>query len=102
MNFDSDKYHLWAYGKQKWFEVTEHPDTIINTSCEHTSPDWFDNVPEGKILILQSNDFWDGDGHISCSNSLEEFSVMYPLQTTYYEGKMKFEKYNRFMLVGIK
>ncbi len=48
MNFDSDKYHLWAYGKEKWFEVNESPDTIINTSCEHTNTDWFDNIPKGK------------------------------------------------------
>jgi len=102
MNFTNDRYKLYSYSKHKWFDAEESPDTIINTSCEHTSIDWFDNVPKGKIVILQSNDFLDGDGHINCMPNLEHFKSTYPLTTIWYDGSMTFEKYKRFMLFGVK
>jgi len=102
LNFSQDTYSLYSYGKDKWFEVTEQADTIINTSCEHTSPSWFDNVPSGKIVVLQSNNFIEGDGHINCMTDLDEFQMTYPLTKTWYAGSMTFQKYKRFMMIGVK
>ena len=36
------------------------PDTIINTSCEHIRNfnSWYNAIPQGKLLILQSNNFF--------------------------------------------
>jgi hypothetical protein len=34
--------------------------------------------------------------------NLEEFEIKYPLQEIYYKGQIKFEKYTRFMLIGVK
>jgi len=102
LNFEDDGNALYSYAKDKWFMVHEKADTIINTSCEHTHPSWFDNVPKGKIVILQSNDFIDGDGHVNCMTDLEEFKEVYPLTEMWYDGSMTFPKYKRFMLVGVK
>ena len=102
LTFEGDSYELYSYAKDKWFEVNETPDTIINTSCEHTNSFWFHKVPDGKIVILQSNNFLDGDGHINCMEDLDEFKEIYPLSRIWYDGSMTFEKYKRFMLVGVK
>lgn len=84
-------------------ELTENPDTLINTSCEHIDlPKWWKMLPVGTLVILQSNDFKDGDGHINCVDSLEEFKKQAPMLETYYEGVLELEKYNRFMLIGLK
>jgi len=102
MNFEKDSYKLYSYGKQKWFDVSESPDTIINTSCEHTSSDWYYKVPSDKVVILQSNNSFAEEGHINAVASLDEFKDMYPMRRVFYGGSMTFEKYKRFMLVGIK
>ena len=102
LNFEDDTYKLYSYAKDKWFEVNEKPDTIINTSCEHTEPSWFDNVPKGKIVILQSNNLLEISEHVNCVTDLEEFKEMYPLTETWYDGTMELQKYTRFMLIGIK
>ena len=81
------------------------PDTIINTSCEHILDfkKWFDKIPNGTKVILQSNNL-DIPEHVNKVNSIEEFVAMCPL-TTYViaEGK-KMEKmeYTRYLIVGIK
>lgn len=100
LNFNSDKYRLWSYKKEEWFDVIESPDTIINTSCEHISPDWFKNISTDKLIILQSNNFWEGNGHINCVSDLNEFKEMFPLKTINYAGELHFDKYSRFMLIG--
>jgi len=102
LSFRGDEYELYSYAKDQWFKVYETADTIINTSCEHTQPLWFDNVPSGKVVVLQSNDFLEGDGHINCVSNLGEFKDMYPLTKIWYDRTMSFQKYKRFMLVGVK
>ena len=102
LNFENDKFNLYSYLKEKWFEVCETPDTIINTSCEHIDSSWFKKVPSGKIVVLQSNDFLEGIGHINCMTDLDEFKLTYPMSSIYYKGSMTLSKYNRFMLIGIK
>jgi hypothetical protein len=85
-------------------ELTEMPDTIINTSCEHISnfSDWYNAIPSGKIVILQSNDYFEIDEHVNCSESLEEFNRMTPMQETYKLDKLELSKYTRYMKIGIK
>jgi hypothetical protein len=102
MNLSSSVYKLYSYAKKEWFDVEEKPDTIINTSCEHTGPGWFDSIPKGKFVVLQSNDFLDGAGHINCMADLEEFKETYPLSAILYDGSMTFPKYKRFMIMGVK
>jgi hypothetical protein len=51
-------------------------DTVINTSCEHISApsEWLSILPSKTTVILQSNNFEQGDGHINCVNSMEQFA----------------------------
>ncbi len=80
-----------------------HPDTIINTSCEHF-PDfekWVQKIPSGKKVVLQSNDYFGVDGHVSCCNDLGHFLEKANLKDVLFSGTLPFESYNRFMIIGI-
>jgi hypothetical protein len=84
--------------------LIEDPNTIINTSCEHIDnfDAWYSNIPEGKIVVLQTNNFFEVNEHINCSESLEEFSNQTPMHTVFYSGELTLEKYTRYMRIGIK
>lgn len=85
-------------------KLTEMPDTIINTSCEHiyNFSDWFDKIPSGTILILQGNDFFDIKEHVNCNTDIEDFNKMTPMSKTLYLGELPLPLYSRFMKIGIK
>jgi hypothetical protein len=78
------------------------PDTIINTACEHLQLHWFDKIPKGKTVILQSNDYFLGTGHINCMVSEDDFEDSYHLTNVLFKGTIKLQKYKRFMLIGVK
>lgn len=84
--------------------LTEMPDTIINTSCEHIEEfsSWFNKIPSGTIVVLQSNNFNDLDEHVATSQTLKDFDLKAPMQKTLYLGELQLQKYTRFMKVGIK
>jgi len=103
VNFGIHSWQCWSNKNNRMsYPITEKPNTIINTSCEHTNPDWFDKVPNGKFVVLQSNDSFTEKGHINAVSDMKEFKNMYPFRIIKYEGQKEFEKYTRFMLMGIK
>jgi hypothetical protein len=77
-------------------------DIIINTSCEHMDNRWFHNIPDGTLVCLQTNDYFDNPQHINCV--MDEYQAMsrYPMSKFYYAGRLDTELYNRFMLIGVK
>lgn len=85
-------------------ELVDIPDTIINTSCEHIEnfKQWFDSIPDGKLLILQTNDYFEIEDHVNCSSSLEEFADSSPLANCLYQGQLELPKYRRFLRIGYK
>ena len=85
-------------------ELYDKPNTIINTSCEHLTSFvlWYNLIPKGTLVILQTNDYFEIDDHINCVNSIDEFKKMAPLDNILYEGALNLEKYNRYMLIGYR
>lgn len=85
-------------------ELTDMPDTIINTSCEHivNFDKWYTKIPQGMLCILQTNNFYDVDDHINCSSSLYDFSNQTQFEKTLYEGELDCNKYKRYMRIGYK
>lgn len=77
-------------------------DLVINTSCEHVEnlPDWFELIPAGTFLTLQSNNYFGIEGHINCVNDLGEFKAQVPIASVDYEGALELKKYTRFMVIG--
>jgi hypothetical protein len=89
---------------QKEFLIEETPNTLINTSCEHIRDylDWYNKIPNGMLLILQSNDYFTNQEHINCVRDLEDFKTQTPLATCLFAGELDLGLYKRFMLIGYK
>lgn len=85
-------------------ELYDEPDTIINTSCEHIDnfSEWYDRIPEGKLIILQSNNYFEVEEHVNCSNDIEEFKAQAPCKEYLFTGTLDLGIYKRFMIIGRK
>lgn len=81
---------------------TLDPDLIINTSCEHMDNSWFKNIPEGKLVALQTNDYFSNEQHVNCCHDLTEAKEKYQFSKIYYSGTLDTGLYNRFMIIGRK
>lgn len=81
-------------------------DIIINSSVEHIpTKQWWNNIPENKLVVLQSNDMIHDD-HVHNHTSLKQFSEDFVLSKTLFEGSKLFAydtwSFTRFMKIGIK
>lgn len=75
---------------------------VINTSCEHMDNTWFENIPDGTLVVLQTNDYFSNEQHVNCCKDVADAKQKYPMSTTLYEGELDTHLYNRFMIIGIK
>jgi hypothetical protein len=81
----------------------QKPQILVNTICEHIDfANWYQQVPAGQFLVLQSNNLKGAEGHISCVDSLQEFMGMAPLKDLLFAGELELFDYTRFMLIGAK
>jgi hypothetical protein len=85
-------------------EVKDSPNTIINTSCEHIAnfDKWYAKIPNGKLVILQTNNYFEIEEHVNCVDGLTDFASQSPMTSVLYEGELPLEKYTRYMRIGIK
>lgn len=103
INFEEHAWQYWSNKNNRMsYPIKDKPTTIINTSCEHTNSFWFNRIPKGKLVILQSNDSFEEEGHTNASTDLEDFKMMYPMSKIHYEGELELPKFTRFMLIGEK
>jgi len=105
INYSIHQWQTWSKANNRMsYPITDTPNTIINTSCEHIEnfDVWYNKIPNGKIVVLQSNNYFEVEGHINCSNSLEEFVNQTPMSHVYYDGELFLDKYTRYMRIGIK
>jgi hypothetical protein len=103
LTYDVDKYNtIKTNGDIQ--ELTETSNTIINTSCEHIQDfdTWYNKIPSGKILILQSNNYIGLPEHVNCSKTLKDFNNKTPMQEVLFQGELYLDKYSRYMRIGIK
>ena len=84
--------------------IKDSANTIINTSCEHIEnfTDWYAKIPNGKLVILQNNNFFEVNEHVNCVNDLDDFASQAPLSEILYDGELELPKYKRFMRIGYK
>lgn len=75
---------------------------VINTSCEHMDNSWFENLPDGTMVVLHTNDYFSNPQHVNCCHDIAEAKQKYPMSEFYYAGELDTVLYNRFMLIGIK
>lgn len=82
------------------------PSIVINTSTEHVTQEqydsWYNNIPEGTIVVIQGNDYFSCDEHIRCSATLSEFEFMNQVTNSIFRGVLPTDMYNRFMCIWRK
>ena len=100
---DGHTYNTYRYDMEPQ-ELYDVPSTIINTSCEHIEnfDNWYSKVPNDRLMILQTNDYFEIDDHINCVKNINEFQKMCPLSKELYSGVLNLDQYNRFMLIGYR
>lgn len=84
-------------------------DLIINTSVEHMSPSWYENVASDQLVCLQSSNMVTADPNwniIDPNPTMAEFKSKYPMSQILFEGEKLFDYghlvYTRYMLIGRK
>ena len=82
--------------------INVEPDWIINTSCEHMSTLWYDSVDSDQLIIMQTNNSEEFEGHINTCEDVKEMQEKYPLSQTNYVGELVTPAYTRFMQIGYK
>lgn len=80
--------------------ITLRPDIVFNTSCEHMSADWFHTCHPDQLVVMQTNDSPDYDGHINTCASMDEVREKYPMRDCLYSGELVTPAYTRFMQIG--
>jgi len=105
INYKEHTWQAWSKANNRLSRpITDVPNTIINTSCEHLEEfdKWYNSIPKGKLVVLQTNNFLEIPDHVNCSNTLEEFSDSAPMSLILYEGELELNKYTRFMKIGLR
>jgi hypothetical protein len=105
INYEEHTWQSWSNANNRMsYLIVDTPDTIINTSCEHIAnfEEWYVKIPDGKLVVLQSNNYYEVDEHVNCSVDLDDFSRQTLMSSTLYEGELQLEKYTRFMKIGYK
>ena len=83
---------------------------VINCSAEHfTDQSWFDKIPAGMLVCIQSSNMTDPAAPWLITNpspTLASFISKYNLTTTYMADTMRIQYdqwgYDRYMIIGIK
>ena len=105
ITYDEHWWESWSNANNRMSKpILDTPDTIINTSCEHIEnfTEWYAKIPNGKLVILQSNNFFEVDEHVNCSIDIDDFSRQTPLTSVLYSDSLQLEKYTRYMRIGYK
>ena len=105
INYEGHTWSAWSSSNNRMSHpVTEEPDTIINTSCEHIEnfSEWYAKMPKGKLLVLQNNNYSELEEHVNCVNSVEEFAEQTPMKDVFFAGELDVGKYKRYMRIGIR
>lgn len=81
------------------------PDLIINTSAEHMTEDWFNQIrfkqlESDPVVAIQSNNLFDIPEHINCVHSVDHMKKKFPMREILFEGELQLKGYKRVMLIG--
>jgi hypothetical protein len=90
------------------FNIDEF-NVVINCSVEHMPNDWYDRVPTGALVCIQSSDVTDMTYPWLVTNPNPDQETLvnkYPLNQTLFLGEKEFDYgswgYKRFMIIGRK
>jgi hypothetical protein len=95
--------HMQADANELDYRQLEQPGLVINTSINDIADHgWFDNIPDGTLVIIQGRDAVEENAYRSPEDLLQQ----YPLESVLYSGTWDLEDpetpYQRSMVIGIK
>jgi hypothetical protein len=95
--------HMQADANELDYRQLEQPGLVINTSINDIADHgWFDNIPDGTLVIIQGRDAVEENAYRSPEDLLQQ----YPLESVLYSGTWNLEDpetpYQRSMVIGIK
>jgi hypothetical protein len=94
----SNDFHFNVTGSQ-----TVMPDLVINTSCEHISDGWYNKVPVGKMIAIQTNNLFNiAPDHFNCIEKQSDMDHKYPMSKVLFQGELDITMGKRFMKIGIR
>jgi len=105
IDYSSYNWSCWSNKNNRMSKtIVDTPDTVINTSCEHIENfnEWYNKIPKGTTVILQSNNYFEIEEHVNCSATIEEFDVLTPMSETYSLAELPLDKYTRYTKIGLK
>lgn len=105
VNYETHTWQFWSNKNNRMsYPITDSPDTIINTSCEHIEnfEEWYSKIPNGKLVVLQSNNYYSVEEHVNCVSDIDEFIKTAPMSDVKYSGELELPEYKRFMIIGHK
>jgi len=81
------------------------PDLIINTSSEHMTTEWFNQIRFKKwtkkpLVVIQNNNFFGIPEHVNCVHSVDHMKKVFPMERILFEGELQLKGYKRVMLIG--
>jgi precorrin-6B methylase 2 len=95
--------HVLADANDIDYRQLANDGVIINTSLtDMPGRIWFDNIPQGTLVVMQARDHDSGRQF----NSTQDILDRYPLAELNYQGDLDLQdpetKYTRFMVIGRK
>ena len=60
----------------------------------------FKELESNPIVAIQSNNMFDGEGHINCVHSADHMKKKFPMKEVLYEGELQLKGYKRVMIIG--
>jgi SAM-dependent methyltransferase len=103
--YNNIEYRLADAMTWNYHQFAKNPDSIVvNTICEHLPffAEWWDRVPQGQFVVLQSNNYFLCPDHVNAVESINEMKKQAPMSEVLFEGALPLLKWKRFMLIGLK
>lgn len=102
---ERSKDNFWLqYFTEDMYKYSFTEEVVVNTSCEHISnlPEWLRLLPASKLVVLQSTNYQQAEGHINCTSSTSNFieQTSGQLKTILYSGELNLSIYSRYMIIG--
>ena len=106
MGFDDHMRYMMADVNDLDYHQAKNPSVVINTSTNDIKNEgWFDNIPNGTLVVLQGRDRVDPQADYSFDGP-QDLLEQYPLNKVLYQGELQLTdpetEYTRSMVIGIK
>ena len=99
------QWNVENFNEPKVYTEKFLPDLIINTSAEHMTEEWFNQIrfkelESNPIVAIQSNNLFEIPEHVNCVHSVDHMKKKFPMKEILFEGELQLKGYKRVMLIG--